>query len=659
MADFIEISTDRVDVITVGGVTEEIITTVTDVITIDGVGLKGEKGIPGSSGVWGTITGDILNQTDLQNQFATKEDDLGLPASDGQVLSSLTGGARSWITLPAGAVDSVNGQTGVVVLDTDDIDDSIQVNKYVTASQIIVIDNTSGVNTGDQDIGGIATNAADIVLIEAEQITQNNDIQSNTDEIGTLLVGNYTLGLNVGQDLSLLDTQVKSNADAIGALPGTFVESFDGRTGAVLPILDDYQASLVTNDSTETGATVKDALDNLDLEQGTQDSAIALNTVKVGITPTQASDIATNNAKISFDSASSTRLANTSGTNTGDQDIGGIATNAADIVLIEAEQITQNADIATLQSTAIISASDSPNVTDSIWRGNQVSFDLITPVSGKLYYINNDLFAPNQTIITIDTTQAGSASDTFIFPLSSMGGLSSIWIDWGDGSGDVITATGQAELTHVYASSGIYDVISAGDVGYSLAFLNGGDKDKLIEVKNLGNFTMRSASFHGCINLVRISATDIPKDYAVSVFRCFAGCTSLIEVNNIENYTFAGATSAYSFFSGCISLSQDMKGINLPSNVNYSTFYSGASIIDFDLTLGDYTSANNMLNMLSNSGFSVENYSNFLIHLASNPPVNNTALGAVGLMYNAGAVASRDYLINTIGMTITDAGLEP
>ena len=102
-----------------------------------------------------------------------------------------------------------------------------------------------------------------------------------------------------------------------------------------------------------------------------------------------------------------------------------------------------------------------------------------------------------------------------------------------------------------------------------------------------------------------------------------------------------------------------MKGINLPSNVNYSTFYSGASIIDFDLTLGDYTSANNMLNMLSNSGFSVENYSNFLIHLASNPPVNNTALGAVGLMYNAGAVASRDYLINTIGMTITDAGLEP
>ena len=41
--------------------------------------------------------------------------------------------------------------------------------------------------------------------------------------------------------------------------------------------------------------------------------------LKSFITPTQASDIVTNNAKVSFDSTSSTRLANTSGTNTGDQ----------------------------------------------------------------------------------------------------------------------------------------------------------------------------------------------------------------------------------------------------------------------------------------------------------------------------------------------------
>ena len=48
---------------------------------------------------------------------------------------------------------------------------------------------------------------------------------------------------------------------------------------------------------------------------------VTANTAKVGITTGQASAIVINTAKVSFDSTSSTRLANTSGTNTGDQDI--------------------------------------------------------------------------------------------------------------------------------------------------------------------------------------------------------------------------------------------------------------------------------------------------------------------------------------------------
>jgi hypothetical protein len=57
----------------------------------------------------------------------------------------------------------------------------------------------------------------------------------------------------------------------------------------------------------------------------------------VGITAQQATDITTNNAKISFDSTSSTRLANTSGTNTGDQVI---PTNADFVDLLSSQTIT-------------------------------------------------------------------------------------------------------------------------------------------------------------------------------------------------------------------------------------------------------------------------------------------------------------------------------
>ena len=53
-----------------------------------------------------------------------------------------------------GAVDSVNTQTGAVVLDADDIDDTSTTNKYVTAGDITKLGNLSGENTGDQEGDG-------------------------------------------------------------------------------------------------------------------------------------------------------------------------------------------------------------------------------------------------------------------------------------------------------------------------------------------------------------------------------------------------------------------------------------------------------------------------------------------------------------------------
>ena len=72
MADFIEIVTDTTNVIEVGGVFEEITTTVTDVITIDGVGALGPKGrgVP----VGGTA-GQVLAKIDGSNYNTEWVDD--------------------------------------------------------------------------------------------------------------------------------------------------------------------------------------------------------------------------------------------------------------------------------------------------------------------------------------------------------------------------------------------------------------------------------------------------------------------------------------------------------------------------------------------------------------------------------------------------------
>ena len=73
--------------------------------------------------------------------------------------------------IPSGGVDSVNGQTGVVVLDADDIDDSATTNKFATAAEL----------------AQIATNESDITTLEGNRLLEvqagSNITVDNTDPL--------------------------------------------------------------------------------------------------------------------------------------------------------------------------------------------------------------------------------------------------------------------------------------------------------------------------------------------------------------------------------------------------------------------------------------------------------------------------------------------
>ncbi len=56
---------------------------------------------------WGNITGTLASQIDLQAALNAKENSLGNPASDGQVLSSTVAGVRSWMTV-SGGIDTIS-----------------------------------------------------------------------------------------------------------------------------------------------------------------------------------------------------------------------------------------------------------------------------------------------------------------------------------------------------------------------------------------------------------------------------------------------------------------------------------------------------------------------------------------------------------------------
>lgn len=94
----------------------------------------------GGGGAWGTITGTLANQTDLQTALDAKV--TGNVAITGATKTKITYDAKGLVTAGADAT-------------TADIADSSN-KRYVTDAQLTVIGNTSGTNTGDQDISGKA-----------------------------------------------------------------------------------------------------------------------------------------------------------------------------------------------------------------------------------------------------------------------------------------------------------------------------------------------------------------------------------------------------------------------------------------------------------------------------------------------------------------------
>lgn len=87
--------------------------------------------------------GDILPITDVDDLTGSAQG-----TTKGVTVNNLMGQAP---------VQSVNTATGAVVLDADDIDDSLTSHKFVTASDITNLGNLSGTNSGDQDLSALAT----------------------------------------------------------------------------------------------------------------------------------------------------------------------------------------------------------------------------------------------------------------------------------------------------------------------------------------------------------------------------------------------------------------------------------------------------------------------------------------------------------------------
>lgn len=108
----------------------------------------------------------------------------------------LAWGVHNVKDIPEPQVDSVNSQTGTVVLDADDIDDTSTSHKFVTATDITKLSNLSGTNTGDQtSIAGITGTIAQFntALTDADFATlDGSENLSNKTLTAPTVSGNVT-----------------------------------------------------------------------------------------------------------------------------------------------------------------------------------------------------------------------------------------------------------------------------------------------------------------------------------------------------------------------------------------------------------------------------------------------------------------------------------
>ena len=274
-------------------------------------------------------------------------------------------------------------------------------------------------------------------------------------------------------------------------------------------------------------------------------------------------------------------------------------------------------------------------------------------------------------IIVVDTTKAGSASNTFVLPIIKAAS-EVVKIYWGDGT----NSTGvNGNNTHVYAASGIYTVKIESRLFGGIYFNNLGDKAKITKIANFGQGVSRlnTGSFYGCSSLLSIDIGNIVSN-GTNAYAMFSRCTALTTVPLLN---LSSVTNAYAMFAYCPVTTVPLFDLSKVTNAPYM-FYQCTALTTvplFDLSkvtdasymfvscaalttvpLLNLSSVADATGMFLGVTLTTQSYSDFLIHLATLPLQSGVSFHGGNSKYNPAAAIARAYLVSNFGWTITDGG---
>jgi len=187
---------------------------------------------------------------------------------------------------------------------------------------------------------------------------------------------------------------------------------------------------------------------------------------------------------------------------------------------------------------------------------------------------------PNAFISVWSTskTSSGSSNNYEVkLPLISSGTYNFL-VKWGDGYQDTITSWNQAEVTHHYAAQGTYIVSITGMI-IGWRFNNGGDKLKIIEIKQWGCLRLgnNGSYFYGCSNLNLTATDNLNLQGTTNLGGTFAFCENLGCTGNMNGWDVSKVINMSCMFDSASSFNQDISSWNVSSVIDMSNMFRGAS----------------------------------------------------------------------------------
>ena len=186
--------------------------------------------------------------------------------------------------------------------------------------------------------------------------------------------------------------------------------------------------------------------------------------------------------------------------------------------------------------------------------------------------------AKQESIIYFASVRNPTSTNQIALPLVDTGAYDFI-VDWGDGSSSHITSYTDANRIHTYSAIGEYTVKISGDInGWGFTYTpTYDDKYKLKQIVNWGPLILgnTSRSFENCANLT-ITATDYPELYYLTYL--FSGCSSIINIPNLDQWDISNFTDISSMFRDASSFNQDLSDLNVSTITSFDGIFTNTNM---------------------------------------------------------------------------------